>query len=517
MIMYSSNTNGDETITPFNCELCECIWVNILNKRKNSQILNIANRIPNKKFVSKSETILKLMCEDDDDKHTECNKCYIRMDTLQIIKLSKTLQSNFKNLIVPKYRKSPKKYNNIYNALFYNIGYDGVKYIHYPIFLIHYQIKFLNSIPQFVSFNKFVTDNNKIAKNTIFVFNPSGIIPCLHAKIPIITDFYLYSFQYCNDKAKSTMLYTVKQTLNYQTKWLYHGFKNTNENGNLYIYRMRVESIYILNENTLPFKDVGCLMFYEDDVIRNLFQKENLLLMYKIEFINAYQNYNYVEINKFHFKNRQNLLIYPLAIVNLLNVNQSGIDLFDKTLLTECELNDLFNPKAEILKPLISVENISKDVIGYTQKDSIDEEDEIIDDDDDDDADADADAYGDADGDDDDDDIDDDEIIDKVEVNETSIEYVFSFNKFINFTRDEKEIIQNAIYMKLKDSEKMKLLFKPFNTVNVLKNIIKSYTSEHYFNIILYNTTTKSLSNQYHCYVSKKNDILKITEINSLI
>ena len=71
--------------------------------------------------------------------------------------------------------------------------------------------------------------------------------------------------------------------------------------------------------------------------------------------------------------------------------------------------------------------------------------------------------------------------------------------------------------MKVKNNEKMKLLFKPYTTINVLKNIIKSYTTEQYFNIILYNTTTKTLSNQYHCYVSNVNEIIKITEINSLI
>jgi hypothetical protein len=50
---------------------------------------------------------------------------------------------------------------------------------------------------------------------------------------------------------------------------------------------------------------------------------------------------------------------------------------------------DVLNPKVEILKPLTSVENISKDVIGYIQEDSIDNEDEIIDDDEDDDEDED--------------------------------------------------------------------------------------------------------------------------------
>ena len=512
MLLYSDCKRNTTELC--DSELCNCIWVNLFNRRKKTRILNVVNKIPNSKCELKNDTIMKMMC-DDTDNPIECNKCEARLETIKTIELCKTLQTNF-NVNIPKFRKSPKKYTNVFNAFFYNIHYDGIKSIHYSIFLIQYQLIFLNNIPQYVKFNKFITDDNKIAKNTLYVFNPNGITPFLQNTIPNFTSFNLYSFQYCNDREKKMLLYTVKKTLNYQSKYLYYAFKDR-KTTNLYIYRIRVESIYIFNENTLPFKDVGCLLFYEDDVIRDLFQKENLLLLYKIEFINAYQNDSYIEYIKFNFKNRQNLFLRSIPNDIILNVNQSGIDLFDKTLLTECELNDLFNPKAEILKPLISVENISKDVIGYTQKDSIDEEDEIIDDDDDDDADADADAYGEADGDDDDDDIDDDEIIDKVEVNETSIEYVFSFNKFINFTRDEKEIIQNAIYMKLKDSEKMKLLFKPFNTVNVLKNIIKSYTSEHYFNIILYNTTTKSLSNQYHCYVSKLNEIIKITEINSLI
>jgi len=63
----------------------------------------------------------------------------------------------------------------------------------------------------------------------------------------------------------------------------------------------------------------------------------------------------------------------------------------------------------------------------------------------------------------------------------------------------------------------MRLLFKPYNTINIIKNINKSYSRQNYFNVILFNDNTKTLSNQYHIYLDDDNNIKSITEINNLI
>jgi len=63
----------------------------------------------------------------------------------------------------------------------------------------------------------------------------------------------------------------------------------------------------------------------------------------------------------------------------------------------------------------------------------------------------------------------------------------------------------------------MKLLFNSYNTINIIKNLNKSYSKQNYFNVILYNTDTKLLSNQYHIYIDDDNNIKSITEINNLL
>ena len=63
----------------------------------------------------------------------------------------------------------------------------------------------------------------------------------------------------------------------------------------------------------------------------------------------------------------------------------------------------------------------------------------------------------------------------------------------------------------------MRLLFKPYNTINIIKNINKTYSKQNYFNVILFNDNTKTLSNQYHIYLDDGNNIKSITEINNLI
>jgi hypothetical protein len=57
-------------------------------------------------------------------------------------------------------------------------------------------------------------------------------------------------------------------------------------------------------------------------------------------------------------------------------------------------------------------------------------------------------------------------------INNDEPQYVFSYNKFIDFTDNDKDIIERSIYNKLKDNDKMRLLFKPYNTINIKAKIL---------------------------------------------
>ena len=296
--------------------------------------------------------------------------------------------------------------------------------------------------------------------------------------------------------------------LDYKTKYLYSAFY---KNDICYLYRIRVDKIYLFhNDLVLPFKDIFCLLFYEDKYIRELLKNDNLLLELKIQVVNVgkdgnkyVKNFDYNKVKKEQHKH----LLLPETINESLKeiyiVNEDGINLFDKSLLTDTELNELFNPKTETIEP--NINDKVKDIIEYTSDDTSDEE-LII------------------------------ESVENVETSRRSInnetsrrsinnkteieykpEYVFSYNKFINFTAYDKEIIERSIYNKLKDNDKMRLLFKPYNTINIIKNINKSYSRQNYFNVILFNDNTKTLSNQYHIYLDNDNNIKSITEINNLI
>ena len=76
MLLYSDCKRNTTELC--DSELCNCIWVNLFNRRKKTRILNVVNKIPNSKCELKNDTIMKMMC-DDTDNPIECNKCEARL------------------------------------------------------------------------------------------------------------------------------------------------------------------------------------------------------------------------------------------------------------------------------------------------------------------------------------------------------------------------------------------------------------------------------------------------------
>lgn len=487
--------------------LCNCKFQNELNNdRLDSLYTLMVNRVKHLSNKQKDKDYLMFMEQFNKKFYESCEKCIYREYSNNLIALSRPLQNNFKNIIFKKFRKSPKRDDNIITNFLYNICYDGIKQIHYPIYLINSLIKIFNTTTFHEYINEFdcITDDNKIAKTNIYGINPIGVELIANDKPMEYHNIKTYSFQYPNDRPKLSTEYRVNEILHYKTKYLYSAFYH---NDNCYLYRIRVDKIYLFNnDNVLPFKDVFCLLFYEDKLIRELFKNNNLLLEIKIQVVNVGKDGNKY-VKKFDYnkvkKEQHKHLLLPEIINKTLKevyiVNEDGIYLFDKSLLTDTELNELFNPKTETIEPITDgdINDKVKDIIEYSSDDNSDEELSVetathsVND-----------------------------ITPSVN-NETQNvyepHYVFSYNKFIEFTDYDKEIIERSIYNKLKDNDKMRLLFKPYNTINIIKNINKSYSKQNYFNVILFNDNTKTLSNQYHIYLDNDNNIKSITEINNLI
>jgi len=482
--------------------LCNCKFQNDLNNDRLDMIYtDMINRVKHISNKQKDKDYLMMMEQFNKKFYESCDKCSYREYSNNLIALSRPLQNNFKNIKFKKFRKSPKRDDNIITKFLYNICYDGIKQIHYPIYLINSLIKIFNTTTFHEYINEFdcITEDNKIAKTNIYAINPIGIELIANDKPMEYHNIKTYSFQYPNDRPKLITDYRVKNIFYYKTKYLYSAFYH---NDNCYLYRIRVDKIYLFdNDNVLPFKDVFCLLFYEDKLIRELFNNNNLLLELKIQVVNVGKDGNkYVkkfDYNKVKKEQHKHLLIDQVinqSLKEVYIVNEDGINLFDKSLLTDTELNELFNPKTETIEPITNGELndkvieetasnsvVCKDIIEYSSDDNSDEELSV----------------------------------------ETEIvyepQYVFSYNKFIDFTDYDKDIIEKSIYNKLKDNDKMRLLFKPYNTINIIKNINKSYSRQNYFNVILFNDNTKTLSNQYHIYLDEYNIIKSITEINNLI
>jgi hypothetical protein len=478
--------------------LCNCKFQNELNNDRLDSIYKVMiSRVKHLSNKQKDKEYLMMMEQFNKKFYESCDKCSYREYSNNLIALSRPLQNDFKNIKFKKFRKSPKRDDNIITNFLYNICYDGIKQIHYPIYLINSLIKIFNTTTFHEYINDFdcITDDNKIAKTNIYAINPIGIELIANDKPMEYHNIKTYSFQYPNDRPKLITDYRVDKIFYYKTKYLYSAFYH---NDICYLYRIRVDKIYLFNnENVLPFKDVFCLLFYEDKLIRELFKNNNLLLELKIQVVNVgkdgnkyVKKFDYNKVKKEHHKHLLIDQVINQSLKEVYIVNEDGINLFDKSLLTGTELNELFNPKTETIEPNTDINDKVKDIIEYSSDDNSDEE-----------------------------------LIIETEPpsvnNETQNvyepQYVFSYNKFIDFTDYDKEIIERSIYNKLKDNDKMRLLFKPYNTINIIKNINKSYSKQNYFNVILFNDNTKTLSNQYHIYLDNDNNIKSITEINNLI
>ena len=504
--------NNDKYMQTF---LCNCKFQNEVNNSRMDDVYTILNS--NNKHLTNKQKDKKylMMVEQMNNKFYErCENCDYREYSNKIISLSRPLQNDFKNIKFKKFRKSPKRDDNIIINFLYNICYDGIKEIHYPIYLVNSLLKIFNTTLFHKFIDKFdcITEDNKISKTNIYVINPMGIELVINTRKTrqefmsmnknnnSHTNEYgnikTYSFQYPNDRPKLLTNYIVDKIIYYKTKYFYGAFYN---NGNCYLYRIRVDKIYIFEDNnTLPFKDIFCLLFYEDKMIRELFKNSNLLLELKIQIVNVGKDGNkYVkkfDYNKVKKEQHKHLLtddVVNNTLKDIYIVNEDGINLFDKSLLSDAELNELFNPKSVERVETIQHNqyNKIKDIIDYSSDDSSD-----------------------------------DEINNKTEIKSTITSeiinephYVFSYNKFINFNDNDKYIIENSIRNKLKNNDKMILLFKPYNTINIIKNINKSYSRQNYFNVILFNDIIKTLSKQYHIYIDDDNNIKSITEICNLI
>ena len=475
--------------------LCNCKFQNELNNDSLDSIYTyMISRVKHLSNKQKDKEYLMMMEQFNNKFYESCDKCIYREYSNNLIALSRPLQNDFKNIKFKKYRKSPKRDDNIITNFLYNICYDGIKQIHYPIYLINSLIKIFNTTTFHEYINDFdcITDDNKIAKTNIYAINPIGMELIANDKPMEYHNIKTYSFQYPNDRPKLITDYRVDKIFYYKTKYLYSAFYH---NDNCYLYRIRVDKIYLFNnDNVLPFKDVFCLLFYEDKLIRELLKNNNLLLELKIQVVNVYKQGNkYVkkfDYNKVKKEQHKHLLLPEIinkSLKEIYIVNEDGINLFDKSLLTDTELNELFNPKTETIEPNTDgdINDKVKDIIEYSSDDNSDEELSVK--------------------------------TATQSVNNDEPQYVFSYNKFIDFTDNDKDIIERSIYNKLKDNDKMKLLFKPYNTINIIKNINKSYSRQNYFNVILFNDNTKTLSNQYHIYLDDDNNIKSITEINNLL
>jgi hypothetical protein len=491
--------------------LCNCKFQNELNNDRLDIIYKVmVSKIKHLSNKQKDKEYLMMMEQFNNKFYERCDNCSYREYSNNLIALSRPLQNDFKNIKFKKYRKSPKRDDNMITNFLYNICYDGIKQIHYPIYLINSLIKIFNTTTFHEYINDFdcITDDNKIAKTNIYAINPIGMELIANNKSIEYHSIKTYSFQYPNDRPKLSTDYRVNEILHYKTKYLYSAFYH---NDNYYLYRIRVDKIYLFyNDNVLPFKDVFCLLFYEDKLIRELLKNNNLLLELKIQVVNVGKDGNkYVkkfDYNKVKKEQHKHLLLPEIinkSLKEVYIVNEDGINLFDKSLLTDIELNELFNPKTETIEPNTDgdINDKIKDIIEYSSDDNSDEEliNESVES-----VETATPSIN-------------NETIDETASNSVVCDYVFSYNKFIDFTDNDKATIERSIYNKLKDNDKMKLLFKPYNTINIIKNIIKSYSKQNYFNVILFNDNTKTLSNQYHIYLDNDNNIKSITEINNLI
>ena len=233
------------------------------------------------------DLIEKFCAKYDITGHMEkCPLCSVRDKQNHLMLESMDLQKDLKKDKFKKYRKNPIQNDNILFKFLYNICYEGINQIHYPVYLVNRVIsqicdaKFHKTIKNY----SLVTDDNKIAKRTIYTISSFGYEMDPNYQPKDFKGISCYSFQYPHTKPKNLIDYEVEGFHIYKTKYLYGAFY---QDGNCYLYRMRVERSFIFKKGQLPFKDIYTLIFYDDKIIRKLFQENDLLLELKIQVINV--------------------------------------------------------------------------------------------------------------------------------------------------------------------------------------------------------------------------------------
>ena len=117
--------------------LCNCKFENELNDYKfdvmysmiNKRVKQSTNKLKDKDYLMIMEDLFKTEYE-------YCKCCRGRYYNDKLIEATRPLQQNFKNVKFNKFRKSPRHNDNMIINFLYNICYDGVKHLHYPVFLL---------------------------------------------------------------------------------------------------------------------------------------------------------------------------------------------------------------------------------------------------------------------------------------------------------------------------------------------------------------------------------------------
>jgi len=476
--------------------LCNCEY----NKIRKTNLYNKFLYLNGKKNYDDIDNLLSYL--DNCIKHNNCSLCDISYTYRMLIKLCLPYQLNFntnfikkKNYIKPKY-----ELNNLVKTYLYNINSSIYNYLNFPIFLFNAMINLFGyDFYKCCIKHDFKTYDNKNKRIVLYLTNLIGINFNINIKENLQKKFKLYSFQYADRFNKQLLNYDVINTIYYKSDYIYYAFKVKNKN---YLYRLSINKIFILN-GVLPFKDITGLWFYQEKKIRKLFKNDSFLIELKMEIIEA-ENINFTRnkceeyLTPQHYK----LLVDENISRNLneyYDIKNEYIELFDKSLLSKAELDELINDNKYIEEKNKDNYLIEKNINFEEDEDEEDEEEDNEEEDNE------------------EEDKEDDKEDDVKKEDENIFYYEFSFNKHIIFSNDDIYIIKNSIINKLKNNKKMRELFTPYNTINVIKNYNTSYKKEKYFNIVLFNTETKILSNQYHIYLNNDNEIINITEINSLI
>lgn len=227
-------------------------------------------------------------------------------------------------------------------------------------------------------------------------------------------------------------------------------------------------NIFIIeNENGLPFQDYSINPYRE--LLKGVdidFDADNYVVLWSIEILEC---------------PLKNTTAITDKIINMVNERKGGADEIDQ------QLDILFNPPPKPKKK----RNKKKKSAAEPEPEPEPEEEQV-------------------------------ELSSEEETEETEeeINYIerfkFIYNRHYEFTT-ETDIIECALHDLLKSNFKFVKLFEEYDTIRVIKPIEKNYkTNGKYFNIILFNSTTKQISSQFHIYLSPENKVVNVTRIQSL-